>query len=329
MTRESRIENRSWGIEVTRDRAAAGSFANREVVGRGLGPGKWRTERKSLEAAVYLELRKFECSLLELRVRCEAWALYWPEGLLCRVSSAPQERKLAAIWGHPLPSLGDSSVNRDMAVTSRSPAETLSKTEQAAARRRIGRLLADVPVGGDREKIFEQVYVLYADAILVFFMRRGFSPEDSHDLRQETFLNLFRGIDTFRGRSTFDTWLFGIAANVWRNRLRAGSALRRDGQEVPLPSGEGSEAAVSGAARSEQEDRVVSRELGDRLSDALSELPPKMRRCALLRFRQGLKYREIATLTGTSVATAKAQIHQARGRLRERLADVLENVSVG
>ena len=73
---------------------------------------------------------------------------------------------------------------------------------------------------------------------------------------------------------------------------------------------------------------MVSNELRSRLSDALAELPPRMRQCAFLRFRQGLKYREIATLTGTSVATAKAQIHQARGRLRARLADVFETVGV-
>ncbi len=227
----------------------------------------------------------------------------------------------------------ETSVNRESAETSsgRSPAavERLSDRQQVAARQALGRLLATAPVGGDREQIFERIYALYADAVLVFFLRRGFSPEDSHDLRQETFMNLFRGIDTFKGRSTFDTWLFGIAANVWRNRLRTGSALSRTGQEVTLPGSENSEASIPRSERSEQEDRVVSRELGSRLSLALNELPPKMQRCAVLRFGQGLKYSEIATLTGTSVATAKAQIHQARGRLRERLADVLEHGSVG
>ncbi len=200
--------------------------------------------------------------------------------------------------------------------------------EQASARQRIGQRLAELPTGGDREQLFERIYGLYADAILIFFLRRGFSAEDSHDLRQETFLNLFRGIDTFQGRSNLDTWLFGIAANVWRNRLRSGSALRRAGEVVSLRAEDAKETMVSPTERTEQENRVVIGELRARLDRALSELPPKMRQCALLRFNQGLKYREIATLTGTSVGTAKAQIHQARDKLRDRLADMFGNTGI-
>lgn len=219
----------------------------------------------------------------------------------------------------------DKSAQGENVVLSLQPGK-LAEASRTEVRQTIDRLLVELAAGGDRDRIFEEIYALYAEAILLFFLRRGFSPEDSHDMRQETFLNLFRGIATFKGQSSFDTWLFGIAANIWRNRLRDSSALRRSGQEVSLSTRE-TRAAVnlSRQDQGEQEGRLAERELRTRLGEALSELPPKMRQCALLRFRQGLKYREIAGLMGTSVATVKVQIHQARGRLRERLADVISS----
>jgi RNA polymerase sigma-70 factor (ECF subfamily) len=61
----------------------------------------------------------------------------------------------------------------------------------------------------------------------------------------------------------------------------------------------------------------------ERLLMALRRFPPQMRRCFLLRFDQGLKYREIAAVMHLSIETVKSQLGQARQRLRSEVGDAM------
>ena len=84
----------------------------------------------------------------------------------------------------------------------------------------------------------EELFRRYYRPVVAFFVRRGFSIEESRDLAQETFLRVFKNMDSFRGESAVETWLFQIAGNLYKNTLRSLQTQKRDAQEVSLESSE-------------------------------------------------------------------------------------------
>lgn len=169
--------------------------------------------------------------------------------------------------------------------------------------------------GAPREEDFRRLFDLFYPRLVHFFARRGFPPQDCLDLTQETFLGIYKGIGSFRRDSRFETWLFSIATNAWRKRLRWGVAGKREGQEVPLEPAGNAPPAPEPPADAE----MLRRERSCRLREAVDKLPDQMRRCLVLRVYQEMKYREIAALLRLSPETVKVHLFQARKRLREEL----------
>lgn len=187
--------------------------------------------------------------------------------------------------------------------------------------------------GREREEIFRQIYVLFYRQVYRYFVRRGFVDDESRDLTQDTFVKVSEGLESFRGESRFVTWLFKVAANVYRNRLRTGSTLKRTGHEVPLDAADGDDPSAAPAAGiATGEPGALECILGDErsklLRDAMQGLPLQMRRCVLLRVTQDLKYREIADVLQVTVDTVKAHLYQARQQLKGKLGDYFEDLNV-
>jgi RNA polymerase sigma-70 factor (ECF subfamily) len=178
---------------------------------------------------------------------------------------------------------------------------------------------------------FRDLFERYFGPVSYYFVRLGFSREESHDLAQETFLRAYRGLGGFRGKAHLKAWLFTIAKNVGLNASRAQRTWKRTGREIDL-NDLGTE-SPPGPEEAEEEDRyeiglsvlpaggpdplerLLSEERSQLLHEALNTLPPGMRRSVLLRYGQGLKYPEIADLLRVSIETVKSQLHQARQRL--------------
>ena len=186
------------------------------------------------------------------------------------------------------------------------------------------------PVVRDDMKELEQVFKEYSPSIFHFFSNRGFEREDCRDLTQETFLKALRGIERFRGDAKLETWLLRIATNVWKNRIRRIRAAKRDAPVTSLDTGLeawGEPAApvpVATSAAPDPQDEVLADEKGRELRAAVGRLPKRMQRCVTLRIDQGLKYREIAVIMQVSVDTVKAQLYQARQRLKEDLQEYFD-----
>ncbi|HEV8579250.1 MAG TPA: sigma-70 family RNA polymerase sigma factor [Thermoanaerobaculia bacterium] len=182
--------------------------------------------------------------------------------------------------------------------------------------------------GPAREEDFRRLFDLYYSRLVHFFSRRGFSPQDCLDLTQETFLGIYKGIATFRRDARFETWLFKIATNAYRKRLRWGAAEKRDALEVPLEAGEEtqrgprSDPPASGASAGEG---MLLEERSRLLRQAVERLPEQMRKCLLLRVYREMKYREIASLLRLSPETVKVHLFQARRRLREELGPYFDD----
>jgi RNA polymerase sigma-70 factor (ECF subfamily) len=168
----------------------------------------------------------------------------------------------------------------------------------------------------------EDLYQRYYRPVVAFFVRRGFSLEESRDLAQETFLRVYKNMDSFRGESAVETWLFQIAGNLYKNKLRSLQTQKRDAQEVSLESTEVEWRSKDGDALW----AILTEERSQRLHEALEGLPPQMRQAVILRVDGDLKYREIAELMHVSIETVKAHLYQARQQLRNRLADYFTDI---
>jgi len=174
----------------------------------------------------------------------------------------------------------------------------------------------------DREEQFRSIFDRHYGGVYSFFEKKGFSVEESADLAQETFLRVYTSLETFRRESSFETWLFRITANVYRNTLRTQSTRKRDAPEVSLDEiiDEGSEPETHRLG-SEVEEAFFVQERSEVLRTALQDLPAQMRRCMELRVFHDLKYREVASLLRISIDTVKSQLFQARQLLSAKLGE--------
>lgn len=191
-----------------------------------------------------------------------------------------------------------------------------------AARSEIVRqILAEMQSGSAREEHFRRLVDLYYTPVYQVFAKRGFSPDDCLDLTQETFLGIYTGIGSFRREADFDTWLFKIAMNAFRKRLRWRAAEKRRGEEISIDGEADDEAAPISIASAElaPSEAALRRERSRVLREAVDKLPEQMRKCMMLRVEQDLKYREIAVVLRVSPETVKAHLFQARRRLQEML----------
>ena len=194
-----------------------------------------------------------------------------------------------------------------------------------------GAILAELQAG--REESFHRLFDLYHARVFHFFAKRGIPPEDCHDLTQETFVGIYKGVGSFRGEAEFEAWMFKIATNIYRKRLRWGAAEKRSGIGVALDGPGGEDAAGLGEGPGALPDkgdapdrRILDTERSRLLRAAVRTLPDQMRKCLILRVYYDLKYREVGAVLRISVETVKAHLFQARMRIKESLGDYFEDV---
>jgi RNA polymerase sigma-70 factor (ECF subfamily) len=146
------------------------------------------------------------------------------------------------------------------------------------------------------------------------------NPQDAEDLSQEVWLKAYQGLGTFRGESTFYTWLRRITINCFLNHQRAGRyswrGQKTDVQSLAVDSIESDERIAS---TSNSETTLHNRILAERVMQALSELTPPQRLIFLLKHQEGMTYEEIAKAVGCSTGTAKKSVSRAVRKLREHL----------
>ncbi len=216
-----------------------------------------------------------------------------------------------------------------MSIANNPPRPAAGSAERAEA---VARIVAEIRAGVRVEEGFRRLIGFYLRPIQAFFARRGFSPEDAGDLTQETLVGIYRGIGSLREDAGFDAWVFAIATNAWKKRLRGQLTIKRNAEEISLdaaPPGsgghagdvEGGRAIVLPSSDPAPEELALRRERAARLRAAIAALPEQMRACVILRVERELAVQEIALLLGRSAETVKAHLFQAKKKLRIALAD--------
>jgi RNA polymerase sigma-70 factor (ECF subfamily) len=162
---------------------------------------------------------------------------------------------------------------------------------------------------------FEYLYKAYGGRVYSVCLRMIRNPAEAEDLTQQTFLQLFRKIGTFRSEAQFSTWLHRVTVNVvllHMRRQKPAAAVVED-LEHYIANEEGKRKHGYGAA--------ALSSLVDRLNlrRAISKLSPGCKQQFLLYDLLGYKHSEIAERLGCSVGNSKSQLHKARKRLRRLL----------
>ncbi|HET6372893.1 MAG TPA: sigma-70 family RNA polymerase sigma factor [Candidatus Polarisedimenticolia bacterium] len=178
----------------------------------------------------------------------------------------------------------------------------------------------------DEREILERIRAGEVDAVEALFeehktriyrvcLLHTDSSDDAKDVLQETFLRAFRSVRSFRGDSSFSTWLTRIAINLCLN-------LRRDRHSPEPMEAERLDAILlqlPNSAPQNPEESLRTRELRERITTLVGRLPPRERMAFVLKHFEQLKIREISEVMSISEGTVKSFLHRAVVTLREGL----------
>lgn len=159
------------------------------------------------------------------------------------------------------------------------------------------------------EAAFEEIYARYGKKIYGFLMRRLRHPDDSAELFQETFLRVHKGRSLYRPEMPFKAWVYTIANNLVRDRVRAKA---RSGAFRALNEEENSEGnSIVEGVTPDGSDKLLS------FKEAFAKLTDDQREAVVLSRFQGLRYEEIGRVMGRSTEAVNQLIQRAMHHLRE------------
>jgi RNA polymerase sigma-70 factor (ECF subfamily) len=137
---------------------------------------------------------------------------------------------------------------------------------------------------------------------------------DAEDLAQEAFVSAYRNIGRFRSGEPFGPWIFRIVTN------RALDVVKHRTKFPSVELGPGDAAG----RRDEADTEATANEIAGRIDRAIEELPEMQRLVARLHLIEELDHDEIAAITGLSQGTVRSHLSLARGKLKQKLADLYE-----
>jgi len=177
------------------------------------------------------------------------------------------------------------------------------------------------------EAAFEEMVSRYWDRIYSMVLQLLRNSQDAEEVTQDAFIRAHRGLENFRGDSSFSTWLYQIATNLARNRYWYWFRRKRD-KSVSFDQTVGGDsdttlAEIFQADIETPQDIAVTNEFQERVSAAMELLNVKHREVLVLRNVKSLSYEEIANQLGISIGTVKSRIARARESLRDRLGNEL------
>jgi len=169
---------------------------------------------------------------------------------------------------------------------------------------------------------FARLVALHEGMVFNLAARLLGDPEEARDAAQEVFLQVYRTLGRFEGRSTLKTWIYRIVVNHCRNRQRWWRRRRKD-RSCPIdaltPADE-ARLAEHGPRAEGPEERLERRERARAVQSALLQLSFEHRAVLLLREVEGLSCEEIAGTLSIAEGTVKSRLSRARDALRGSLA---------
>ena len=172
---------------------------------------------------------------------------------------------------------------------------------------------------------FDVLVERYKVRLFNYLLRLTSNRDDAEEIAQEAFVKAYIHAEKYKTIAKFSTWLYTIATNLVRNRVRSRSRAPQlislwtrgwgDGEEerqLEIPDGQRS-----------ADEMINDRELGDVIGRAIQKIPAKYRESFVLREINELSYEEIAAVTGLKLGTVRSRINRARNYFRQVVAPLV------
>lgn len=174
---------------------------------------------------------------------------------------------------------------------------------------------------GDDIAAFEALVSRYQNRIIAYSVRMLHDNEDAEDVAQETFIKAYRSLDSFRGASSFSTWLYRIATNLCidRARKRKRSPQQAYSLDEPFDNEESGGGRELPDLSSEPSRGVERDELRRQVRETVAQMPEKLRAVLVMCDIQGMAYEQIAQALDCPIGTVKSRLFHARADLARRL----------
>jgi RNA polymerase sigma-70 factor, ECF subfamily len=174
-----------------------------------------------------------------------------------------------------------------------------------------------------QKRAYDEIVNRYKGRLYSFIMRMVADPVTAEELAQDTLIRAYIHADKYREIARFSTWLFTIATNLVRNKMRKRKRTPMMLNLDPAPADDAipldpPDPSADATLRSE------GNELGQLIDQATAAIPEKYRVPFLLREVDQLSYEEIQQVTGLKLGTVRSRINRARNRFRQNIKPLLK-----
>ena len=177
---------------------------------------------------------------------------------------------------------------------------------------------------GGELSAYDELIRLYQERIYGTIYHMTSNHEDANDLAQETFIKAYQALKTFKGGSSFYTWLYRIAVNKTINFLKA----RKNRQGMSLNdldfNAENDPDLVALVSHKTPRRDAGLAELQEKLNEAMGKLSEMHRLVVALHDVQGVSHEEIAKIMECNIGTVRSRLFYARQQLQGYLVDYLK-----
>ena len=161
----------------------------------------------------------------------------------------------------------------------------------------------------------------HGEKLFHYLIRILQNEEDAADIAQESFVRVYQHRDKFKTGQKFTTWLYAIATNLARDRMR----WRSRHPVVALEDASVEGVSLLDAAKEERtpRDHAESAEISEAVRRAVADLPEELRLPFVLAQYEDLSHAQIAAILNCSVKAVETRIYRARKQLKESLAQLV------
>jgi len=165
----------------------------------------------------------------------------------------------------------------------------------------------------------------YKVRLFNYLYRLTSNRDEAEEIAQEAFVKAYIHADKYKTIARFSTWLYTIATNLVRNRVRSQNrAPKRISLWSRSPDSDEERMLDLEDERRTPDQEMNDAELGHIINGAIQKIPSKYRESFVLREINELSYEEIAAVTGLKLGTVRSRINRARNYFRQLVAPVVE-----
>lgn len=172
------------------------------------------------------------------------------------------------------------------------------------------------------EEAFTILVQTYQHKVFNVVLRIVNDRAEAEDVAQEVFVTIFKHVDQFRGDAKFSTWMFRIATNHARNRVKYLSRRsRKKHQDIDDTPDSAMDSSPLSADVARPDEQAAGNELETIIQEGLATLNEIHRTIIILRDIENLAYSEIAEIVELPEGTVKSRLFRARAALKEYVAE--------